>query len=130
MRLTVACPEALRDDANQLAMLLAEGAADASTYDALNWQDAAGNLYACASFVASREWIEGATGPLQRPEWDTEEIIDMAAAARAQQALVVWMGGDDPVPHASPDALTVVAGGDALASVAAMGLVAVQGEPV
>ena len=40
MRLTIACPEALRDDANQLAMVLGYGPSDAETYVALNWQDA------------------------------------------------------------------------------------------
>ena len=40
MRLTIACPEALRDDANQLAMVLVYGPSDAETYVALNWQDA------------------------------------------------------------------------------------------
>ena len=53
MRLTIACPEALRDDANQLAMVLGYGPSDAETYVALNWQDAGGNLYACASLTVS-----------------------------------------------------------------------------
>ena len=125
-RLTVSCPEALRDDANQLAMVLAFSEADANTYGALNWQDSEGNLYAAASFIAQPEWIAGATQPLQRPEWDTGEIIDMDAAERAQAALVVWLGGDDPIPQANPDALTVVAGDDGLAALAAMGLTQVE----
>ena len=53
MRLTIACPEALRDDANQLAMVLGYGPSDALTYGELNWQDAGGNLYACASLPVS-----------------------------------------------------------------------------
>jgi hypothetical protein len=129
MRLTVSCPEALRDDANQLAMVLAFGPPDANTYGALNWQDSEGNLYAAASFIAQPEWIAGATNTLQRPEWDTEEIIDMQAANRAQAALAVWLGGDSEdvlhPPQANPDALTVVAGDDGLAALAAMGLVQV-----
>ncbi len=122
MRLTVACPDALRDDANHLAMVLAFSAADALTYGALNWQDADGNLYAAASFVALPEWIVGATQPLQRPKWDSEEIIDMEAAGRAQVALVVWLGGEEPVPAAVPDKLTVVAGDDGLAALGMMGM--------
>ena len=39
MRITIACPEALRDDANQLAMVLGYGPDDAETYGELNWQD-------------------------------------------------------------------------------------------
>jgi hypothetical protein len=126
MRLTVSCPEALRDDANQLAMVLAFSEADALTYGALNWQDSEGNLYAAASFIALDHWIAAATQPLQRPEWDTGEIIDMDAAERAQAALVVWLGGEEDVPQATPDALTVVAGDDGLASLASMGLTQVE----
>ena len=42
MRLTIACPDALRDDANNLAMVLGYRPDDAETYVALNWQDAGG----------------------------------------------------------------------------------------
>ena len=51
MRLTIACPDALRDDANQLAMVLGYGPSDAETYVALNWQDAGGTLYASAGVI-------------------------------------------------------------------------------
>jgi hypothetical protein len=130
MRLTVSCPKALRDDANQLAMVLAFSEADALTYGPLNWMDAEGNYYySAASFLALDEWIQAATLPLSRPEWDTGEIIDMQAATRAQAALVVHLGGDSEdvlhPPQANPDALTVVAGDDGLAALAAMGLVQV-----
>jgi hypothetical protein len=126
MRLTATAPEALRANCNQLAMCLALGPDDINTYGALNWHDTGGNLYAAASFVASDEWVAAASQPLQRPEWDTEAIIDMEAATRAQAAMVVWLGGDDPIPQASPDNLTVVAGDDGLAALAAMGLTAVE----
>jgi len=121
-RLTAACPADLIADGNQLAMALGQSAADGLTYNALGWQDSDGNTYAAASFIASPDWIAGATQPLQRPAWDTDEAIDMDAAGRAQAALVVWLGGDDPIPQAAPGALTVVAGDDGLAFMAAMGL--------
>ena len=125
MRITVACPEALRDDANDLAMVLAFSEADANTYGALNWQDADGNLYAAASFIARPEWIMGAQSPLVRPEWDAEPYtISMAAANRAQAALVFW-AGDGDVPQAAPDKLTAVIGDNGPAMLAAMGLSAV-----
>jgi len=122
MRLTTACPADLIADANQLAMCLGQSAADGLTYGTLGWQDGNGNTYAAASFLARPEWIAGATQPLQRPAWDTEGIIDMDAAERAQAALVVHLGGDEPVPQAAPGALTVVAGDDGLAAMAALGL--------
>ena len=68
IRITVACPDAMRDDANALAMVLAEGPDDGATYGAAHWQDAQGNTYAVASFEASPEWVQAAQGTLSRPD--------------------------------------------------------------
>jgi len=118
MRLTIACPEAMRDDANNLAMVLGFGPDDAATYVALNWQDASGNVYACASLPVSDAFTTTAQATLQRPAWDTDNVISMAAANRAQAALVFSL---TPVT-ALPDKLTACVGDDALATLAAMGL--------
>ena len=91
---------------------------DAETYVALNWQDAGGNLYACASLIVSDTFTTTAQSGLQRPAWDVDNIIDMAGANRAQAELVFSL---TPVT-AMPDKLTACAGDDALATVAAMGL--------
>jgi len=119
MRLTIACPDALRDDANNLAMVLGYGPADALTYGSLGWQDAAGNLYAAASLPVSDAFTTAAQTGLERPEWDTEPYtINMAGANRAQAALVFSL---EPV-QAMPDKLTACAGDDSAATLAAMGL--------
>ena len=118
MRLTIACPEALRDDANQIAMVLGYGPDDAETYVALNWQDAGGNLYACASLIVSDAFTTAAQSGLQRPAWDTDSHVNMAGANRAQAALVFSL---TPVT-ARPDKRTACAGDDALAVLAALGL--------
>ena len=125
MRLTIACPDAMRDDANNLAMVLGFGAPDALTYDALNWQDAEGNLYACASLPVGAAFTTTAQSGLQRPSWDTDSHVNMVGANRAQAALVFSM---DPV-LAMPDKLTACVGDDALATLAAMGLTQVEIEP-
>ena len=78
MRLTIACPDALRDDANNLAMVLGYGPDDALTYGGLNWQDAGGNLYACASLTVSDTFTTTAQSGLQRPSWDTDSHVNMA----------------------------------------------------
>ena len=122
MRLTIACPELMRDDANNLAMVLGFGAPDALTYGALNWQDADGNLYACASLLVGAAFTTTAQSGLQRPAWDADNHISMAAANRAQAALVFSL---EPVT-AMPDKLTACAGDDALATLAAMGLTQVE----
>jgi len=122
MRLTIACPDALRADGNHFAMVLGYGPADAETYVALNWQDADGNLYACASLIVSDTFVSKAQSTLSRPAWDVDNIIDMDAARRAQAALVFSL---TPVA-AMPDKLTACAGDDALATLAAMGLSQVE----
>jgi len=122
MRLTIACPDALRADGNHFAMALGSGPADALTYGELNWQDAVGNLYACASLVVSDAFTTAAQSPLQRPSWDVDNIIDMDAARRAQASLVFSL---TPVT-AMPDKLTACVGDDALATLAAMGLTQVE----
>ena len=124
MRLTIACPDALRADGNHFAMALGSGPADALTYGSLNWQDADGNLYAVASLPVSDTFTTTAQSPLQRPSWDTDNTVNRDAARRAQAALVVSL---TPVT-AMPDKLTACAGDDALATVAAMGLTQVEVE--
>ena len=126
-RLTAACPEDLIYEANQLAMCLAYSTADGETFRApCGWQDQAGNLYSAASWEASDSWITLAQEPLVRPAWDVDEVIDMDAANRAQEALVLWLGGDETPPLAATNKLTLVAGDDAPASLSAMGLSAIQ----
>jgi hypothetical protein len=123
MRITCSAPEALIPQANQLAMCLGQSEADGETYRGLNWTDGT-SLYAAASFEASEEWITFAQAPLTRPAWDTEEVIDMDAAAAAQATMVF---STEAVP-ASPAALTAIGGMDGPAALQAMGLTAVEGE--
>ena len=122
MRLTIACPDALRDDANQLAMVLGYGPDDVQTYVALNWQDVDGNLYAVASLPVSDTFTTAAQVALQRPAWDTDSAISMAGANRAQAALVFSL----EAVEVAPDKLTACAGDDALVTLAAMGLTQVE----
>ena len=91
---------------------------DAETYVGLNWQDAGGNLYACASLIVSDTFTTAAQSGLQRPAWDTDSHVNMDAARRAQAALVFSL---TPVA-AMPDKLTACVGDDALATLAAMGV--------
>ena len=122
MRLTIACPAAWRPDANHFAMALGSGPAEALTYDSLNWEDAAGNFYACASLTVADTFTTTAQSGLQRPAWDTDYHVNMAGANRAQAALVFSL---TPVT-AMPDKLTACVGDDALATLAAMGLTQVE----
>jgi len=124
MRLTIACPATLRSDANNFAMVLGYGPADAETYGTPNWQDAGGNLYACASLTVSDTFTSAAQSPLQRPAWDTDNHVNMAGANRAQAALVFSL----EAVEVAPDNLTACAGDDALATLAEMGLTRVPND--
>ena len=122
VRVTVACPEAHRDDANDLAMVLATGPADGRTYAAAQWKDALGNLYSCVSFPVRPEWLTAAQSTLVRPSWDVHPyVVNMAGAERAQALLSVWQGVGEVV-QAAPTAMATVVGMDALDAIAAMGL--------
>ena len=79
---TIAVPDPLIPDANQLALCLGESAADDQTFGAATYQDAGGNLYAVCSTVAKPVFAEKASQPLQAP--DHAPGVDMEAATRAQ----------------------------------------------
>jgi len=121
-RITAAAPQILVSDSNNLAMCLGYSLADGLTFSNLNWQDANGGLYGCASWEASEEWLGKAQEPLERPSWDVDEVIDMVAAERAQAALVI---STEPL-LASPAALTAISGMQALDAIEAMGLTVKQ----
>ncbi len=133
MRLTIACREALIPDARHLAMILGYGPADADTYREANWQDAHGNRYAVASTLVRGTFVEDATGPLTRPEWDADGTIDMDAARRAQAAVVLADPSQEGVEwRASPDRILAYPDDDALVALEAMGVgpaPEVEGEP-
>jgi hypothetical protein len=114
MRLTIACPEGLITDANHLAMALGQGVADMQSFRGAVWQDAQGNLYACASFEADEDWLAKAKTEVQRPAWDSgpSYAINLTGARRAQAILGLWLASDteSQPPAASPAALTAIVG--------------------
>jgi hypothetical protein len=103
IRVTIACPEAMRQIGNQLAVQFGLHPDDAKTYDAMEWQDAGGNLYAVASAVVTAGWLEKAS---------------KAAAGIA----TIWTGAGK-LPAAKLGIITVIVGMDGLAALEAMGLV-------
>ena len=125
MRVTIACPEALIGDANQLALCLGLGPEDVQTYGEAVWQDAAGQRYAVASAVVSRHFAAMAASELVEPAWGA----DMAAARRAQAALRVIAPSADleapppPDPRATPEAIVAVIEEDTATAVRMLGVV-------
>jgi len=123
MRLTIAVPQAHIDNANHLAMVLGYSEADGLTYRNPSWQDAQGNLYAVASLPVSDGFIVAAESPVVRPEWDTEEVIDMTKAAQAQELVSIWtLDSSETGPKATPDVIKAVLGMGGGAAIEAVGL--------
>jgi hypothetical protein len=121
MRVTIICPAAMRDDANDLAMVLGSGPSDGATFGAAMWTDTSGNLYAVASTLARGAFPVAAASPLARPAWDAEPYqVNMTGAERAQAALVIY---DPAAPmRAGPDRLLAIIGDDPQAAVADAGV--------
>ena len=142
--LTVACPEADRDDATNLAVALGwiEGWTPAEWEHCFTaqYQDAQGNLYRIMSMPVKQSFIEAAVGmgPVPRPPQDIpdeetgEYLVDLDAAHRAQDKLVIWLPATpdpetgemppNPVPQVGADKLVAVVGMKGTAALAAMGL--------
>jgi hypothetical protein len=129
MILTIAVPAAHVADANHFAMAIGYSAGDGQTYSASTWQDTAGNLYSAASLTVSGGFVQAATTALQQPAWDTEEVVDIAAASRAQALVVLWLdGGDTTAPQANTNSITAIGGMSGLDALTAMGLARVPQE--
>jgi hypothetical protein len=129
-RATIIVPDAMRDDANQLAMVLGEGPADEKTVGAPSYEDAVGNLYAVASTVATGNFEPVATSTLERPAWDSEPyVVNMTGAERAQAALYVY--GQNGTDGASTGRIWVLlepAPGNAQDAIALSGVTQVEDE--
>ena len=117
-RVTIVCPVALIAEANQLAAVLGQSLDDAQTFRGSSWQDAAGNLYAVASGEMSETQLAKMRASLTRPAWDTGKNVNMAAAARAQTAVVLL----EKPTLVLADALTVLVWPNASEALEFMGL--------
>ncbi|MDP2063843.1 MAG: hypothetical protein Q8J98_12160 [Phaeovulum sp.] len=119
MRITIACPEALIVEANQLMRCIGSGVDDDRTFASAIWQSANGARFACAAQEADPLWLELAAGTLTEPAWG----CDLAAAMAAQERLVFW---SEPTPGGQvavePTAIWVLTGMAPAQALAAMGL--------
>lgn len=117
--ITIACPESMIPQANQLARCIGEGPDDDKTFALALWQDAAGNRYAVASGPVSETFPETAASPLVAPSWG----CDLALASVAQAAIRIGAA-------AAPSHIAAVIGDDPQAAIAAMGLEPVPSDPL
>lgn len=94
-RMTLAVPEALMPQANQLALIAGESPDDVNTFAAANWQDADGNLYAVCSTVI-KPVVLGMFGiNLSNITLPTHAVnADVVAAQQALDKVVMYKQGD------------------------------------
>lgn len=129
MRIAIVCPEALVADANHLALALANSEADALSFLAPQWVDPDGNFYSVASWEDNADWVGASHAGLLRPDWDTDEVIDLAAVSRAKDALDCWAPTEETpgLPRPSPTRIRVLVGINGPASLLSTGLRRVSG---
>ena len=116
-RATIAVPQAMISDANQLAACMGLSLEDLNTFGAASYRDEQGNLYAvCSAAMTPRVLQEVSAGQLVRPEFDPNRQINMTGAGRALALLVI-----DVVP-ASPEKIVAIIDINPSSAIAAMGL--------
>ena len=129
MMLTIIVPEAHMAAANHLGMCKGYSEADGLSYRGANWQDAQGNLYSTTSLMSSQFAADPMT-PCERPEWDTEEVVDLVQASYAQSLIEVYTPSDpdSTKPTLSSNTIVVVRGPLPLEALSLIGLTTVPTE--
>ena len=86
-RVTLATPDTLRTEANHLACIMGESAADIETFKTANYQDAQGNLYAVCSTVVTDTFMQAQSEGLPQTPAHAEGIADRVMAQTAYDSL-------------------------------------------
>lgn len=129
-RVTAACPESMAQDANQLAACFGENLNDIYTYSDTKYQDSQGNIYRVMSTVATENLlIKHGSGQVTRPDFDVDSVLDLVAAQRALDAVVISsvdVDGNVVVPKASPTTLVAVVDLPPMEAIEKMGLIQIS----
>lgn len=131
-RITLAVPELLIPQANQLALIMGESAEDVSTFAVANWQDALGNKYAVCSAVAKPSVLSPLTSGL--PDPPPEAYSAHAAGADTQMAQQAFdsrlmyapADGEVAATQVQPDKILLIIDHDPLSSLSAAGLTRIE----
>lgn len=125
-RMSLAVPQALMAQANQLALIVGVSEHDDKTFTAANWQDKDGNLYAVCSTVI-KPVVLGLFGVnLSNITLPAHAInADVAAAQQALDKVVMYKQGD----KASTAEIMCAIDFEPLTAFADMGLTIIEVEP-
>jgi len=129
MFLTILVPKAHMTAANHLGMCKGYSEADGLSYRGANWQASDGSLYSTTSLM-SHQFAADPMTPCERPEWDTDEVVDLVQASYAQSLIEVYTPSDpDSVkPTLDGNTIVVVRGPLPLEALSLMGLTTVPTE--
>lgn len=124
-RMSLAVPQALMPQANNLALIVGLSAADINTFTAANWQDKDGNLYAVCS-TAIKPVVLGLFGiNLADITLPAHAInADVTAAQQALDKVVKYKQGD----KVSTDKIMCAIDFEPLAAFEDMGLTITEGD--
>ena len=111
--MTLAVPQSLMPQANQLALIAGESPDDVNTFTKANWQDADGNLYAVCSTVIK---------PIVLDMFG--QTVDNTDAKSALDASVMYSDG----VKATPTSIVIAVDIDPMEAFAAMGLTMIVSE--
>ena len=125
-RMTLAVPQALMPQANQLALIVGVSEHDDKTFTTANWQDKDGNLYAVCSTVI-KPVVLGLFGvSLSNITLPTHAInADVTAAQQALDKVVMYKQGD----KASTTKIMCAIDFEPLQAFTDMGLTIIEVEP-
>lgn len=124
-RMSLAVPQALMAQANQLALIVGVSEHDDKTFTTANWQDKDGNLYAVCSTVIKPVVLSMFGISLTDVTLPDHAIhADVTAAQQALDKVVMYKQGD----KASTDKITCAIDFEPLTAFADMGLTIVEVE--
>lgn len=116
-RMTIAVPESLMPQANQLALIAGESADDVNTFTTANYQDGSGNLYAVCSTVIKPIVLSLLNTPLADSPLKAEGA-DLEQAQQAMDKVIMYEQG----VTVTPDSIYIAIDYDPLEFFASLGL--------
>lgn len=123
-RMSLAVPQALMPQANQLALIVGVSEHDDKTFTAANWQDSDGNLYAVCSTVIKPVVLNMFGVSLSNITLPAHAInADITAAQQALDKVVKYQHGD----KVSTDTIMCTIDFEPLQAFADMGLTIIDG---
>lgn len=123
-RMTLAVPESLMPQANQLALIAGESLDDVNTFTQANYQDGEGNKYAVCSTVIKPIVL----GLLSTPLADSPLQVEGADLTQAQQAMDKVIMYEHGVT-ATPDSIYIATDYDPLEFFDSLGLTLIETQP-